>query len=203
MLCNRKLWTDLLALHLQQTFHQNAWSINTAPTTNFSSRCSLHSSTRRITARYNFFYKQIPWAKNKRPYLRQVDPLSLEIHCFLYYTVFYTIIHDCWNYLFLVAIRHYLIFDLFDAGVIFVLVLSMLNFIWVIYVACEGNGFRRNTTTYSTIFFWWSHYFGEAFSFKKKFNKVQKFLICCYTFFSNFSKMLFYALSSLGLLKKV
>ena len=51
--------------------------------------------------------------------------------------------------------------------------------------------------------FWWSHYFGEAFSFKKKFNKVQKSLICCYTFFSNFSKMLFYALSSLGLLKKV
>ena len=70
---------DLLTLHLQQTFHQDA----------------LHSSTRRITARYNFFYKQIPWAKNKRPYLRQVDPLSLEIHCFLYYTVFYTIIHDC------------------------------------------------------------------------------------------------------------
>ena len=148
-----KALTDLLALHLQQTFHQNAWSINTAPTTNFSSRCSLHSSTRRITARYNFFYKQIPWAKNKCPYLRQVDPLSLEIHCFLYYTVFYTIIHDCWNYLFLVAIRHYLIFDLFDAGVIFVLVLSMLNFIWVIYIACGGNGFRRNTTTYSTIFF--------------------------------------------------
>ena len=28
VLCNRKLWTDLLTLHLQQNFHQDALSIH-------------------------------------------------------------------------------------------------------------------------------------------------------------------------------
>ena len=43
---------------------------------------------------------------------------------------------------------YYLIFDLFDAWVILVQVYNMLNFICVIYIACGGDGFRLNATTY-------------------------------------------------------
>ena len=50
------------------------------------------------------------------------------------------------NYLYLVAIRYYLIFDLFDAGVILVQVYNMLNFICATYIACGGDGFRLNAT---------------------------------------------------------
>ena len=52
------------------------------------------------------------------------------------------------NYLFLVTIRYYLIFDLFDAGVILVQVYDMLNFICAIYIACGRDGFKINVTTY-------------------------------------------------------
>ena len=42
----------------------------------------------------------------------------------------------------------YLLFDMFDAVVVLVQVYNMLNFIGAIYIACGGDGFRLNATTY-------------------------------------------------------
>ena len=50
VLCNQKLSTDLLTLHLEQNFCRNALSI------------LLLGELQHATC-YNFYYKQIPWAQ--------------------------------------------------------------------------------------------------------------------------------------------
>ena len=52
------------------------------------------------------------------------------------------------KFLFFVAIRYYLLFDQFHAGVILVQVYNMSNSICAINVGCGGDGFRLNATTY-------------------------------------------------------
>ena len=52
------------------------------------------------------------------------------------------------NLLFFVTIRYYVLFDEFDAGMILVQVYNMLNSICAINIACGGDGFRLNATTY-------------------------------------------------------
>ena len=52
------------------------------------------------------------------------------------------------KYLFFVSLKYYLIFYLFDAWVVLVQVYNILNFICDIYIACGGDSFRLNATTY-------------------------------------------------------